>query len=249
MALHHSPRVVTDGLVLCLDAASRESYPGSGNVWRDLSSNGNNVNLNNDVYNSEGAISSFNGNFSASSGGAIVYSGRSELTVDIWIKTPNNFTSSTQSLVLYPVGTNSTGGWGLLTSRNNANSFNLILMPVGGDMGGGDTSWYYGYQDTSIGNNKWTNFSFSYLGSRSGGTNNVNMVEAFINGQLNPNRYAIHNVTMTSTIGGNGTAASLGTSSFQDAGQKIGIIRIYSRALTPNELIQNYNATKSRYNL
>ena len=72
MALHHSPRVVTDGLILCLDAASKESYSGSGTVWRDLSSNGNNVNLNNDVYNSEGAISSFNGNFSASSGGAIV---------------------------------------------------------------------------------------------------------------------------------------------------------------------------------
>ena len=36
MSLQHSPRIVTDGLVLCLDAANRQSYPGSGTVWNDL---------------------------------------------------------------------------------------------------------------------------------------------------------------------------------------------------------------------
>ena len=30
MGLSHSPRIVTDGLVLCLDAASKRSYPGTG---------------------------------------------------------------------------------------------------------------------------------------------------------------------------------------------------------------------------
>jgi hypothetical protein len=249
MAYFHSPRTVTDGLVLALDAANTKSYPGVGTVWKDLSGNVNNLNLNNNVYNNESVTSSFNGNFSASSGGEIVYSGKSELTVDIWIKTPNDFTSNSQRLILYPVGTSTSGGWGLLTSRNQSNSFNLLLMPVGGDMSSNAGSWYYGYRDVSIGNNQWTNFSFSYLGSRSGGIHNVNMVEAFINGQLNPNRYAIHSATMTSTIGGNGTAASFGTSPFQDVGQKIGIIRIYDRSLTQIELMQNYNATKGRYGL
>ena len=37
--------IVTDGLVLHLDAAKRDSYPGSGTVWRDLSGNGNNGTL------------------------------------------------------------------------------------------------------------------------------------------------------------------------------------------------------------
>ena len=41
MGLHHSPRIVTDGLILCLDAADKNSYPGSGNTWYDLSGNGN----------------------------------------------------------------------------------------------------------------------------------------------------------------------------------------------------------------
>ena len=39
MALRHSPKIVTDGLVLALDAANTRSYPGSGNNIDDLSKN------------------------------------------------------------------------------------------------------------------------------------------------------------------------------------------------------------------
>src|SRR5210317_1199914 len=53
MALAHSPKIVTDGLVLCLDAGNTKSYPGSGTTWTDLSGNGNNGSLVNGVgYNS-----------------------------------------------------------------------------------------------------------------------------------------------------------------------------------------------------
>lgn len=47
MSLNHSPKIVTDGLVLCLDAASRKSYPGSGTTWFDRSGRGNNATLRN----------------------------------------------------------------------------------------------------------------------------------------------------------------------------------------------------------
>jgi hypothetical protein len=47
MAQFHSPRIITDGLVLMLDAANVESYPGSGTTWTDLSGNGNNGTLTN----------------------------------------------------------------------------------------------------------------------------------------------------------------------------------------------------------
>jgi hypothetical protein len=40
MSLSHGPSVVTQGLVLALDAADRNSYPGSGTTWTDLSGNG-----------------------------------------------------------------------------------------------------------------------------------------------------------------------------------------------------------------
>ena len=41
MSTHYSPRIVTDGLVLYLDAANPKSYPGTGTDWFDLSGNGN----------------------------------------------------------------------------------------------------------------------------------------------------------------------------------------------------------------
>jgi len=47
VGLVHSPRIVTDGLVLALDAGNTKSYPGSGTTWTDLSGNGNDGTLTN----------------------------------------------------------------------------------------------------------------------------------------------------------------------------------------------------------
>jgi len=49
MGLAHSPRIVTDGLVLALDAGNTKSYPGSGTNWGDISGKSNNGTLVNDV--------------------------------------------------------------------------------------------------------------------------------------------------------------------------------------------------------
>jgi hypothetical protein len=45
MAGSTGPDIVTDGLVLALDAANKKSYPGSGTTWYDLSGNNNNGTL------------------------------------------------------------------------------------------------------------------------------------------------------------------------------------------------------------
>ena len=42
MGTFAGPDIVTDGLVLSLDAASTRSYPGTGLTWSDLSGNNNN---------------------------------------------------------------------------------------------------------------------------------------------------------------------------------------------------------------
>lgn len=39
MGKHFSPRIVTEGMVLCLDVGNRESYPGAGSSWLSLTSN------------------------------------------------------------------------------------------------------------------------------------------------------------------------------------------------------------------
>ena len=53
MGLSHSPNIVTDGLVLCLDAANPRSYPGSGTSWLDLSGQGNNGTLNGPTFSND----------------------------------------------------------------------------------------------------------------------------------------------------------------------------------------------------
>jgi hypothetical protein len=86
----HGPKVVTDGLVLCLDAGNSKSYPGSGTTWTDLSGNGNNGTLTNGPT------------YSSSNGGSLVFDGTNDfidftsdsnlfptsgLTISSWFKT------------------------------------------------------------------------------------------------------------------------------------------------------------------
>ena len=47
MSIAGGPDIVENGLVLHLDAADSNSYPGSGTVWTDLSGNGYNGTLTN----------------------------------------------------------------------------------------------------------------------------------------------------------------------------------------------------------
>ena len=55
MSFAHSPKIITDGLVLALDGKNPKSYPGSGNTWYDLSGNGYDaVKSGNATYNSNG---------------------------------------------------------------------------------------------------------------------------------------------------------------------------------------------------
>ncbi len=60
MALHHSPRIVTNGLLLTLDPSNRKSYPGTGATISDLSGNAYNFTLQgNAVFSSDGNGSIF----------------------------------------------------------------------------------------------------------------------------------------------------------------------------------------------
>jgi hypothetical protein len=65
MGLTHSPRIVTDGLVFCLDAANKLSYAGTGNTWTDLVG-GNNGTLTNGPT------------FSEENGGSLVFDGAND---------------------------------------------------------------------------------------------------------------------------------------------------------------------------
>ena len=55
MGLSHSPRIVTDGLVFCLDAANIRSYPGTGTTWTDLKGGNEGTLTNGPTFSSDNA--------------------------------------------------------------------------------------------------------------------------------------------------------------------------------------------------
>ena len=107
MGLAHSPRIVTDGLVLCLDAASKRSYPGTGTVWADLKG-GNNGTLTNGPT------------FDAGNGGSLTFDGTNDyveianssqfhnqrMTASIWIN-PQTVNTSNYTHLFWKKHTNS----------------------------------------------------------------------------------------------------------------------------------------------
>ena len=54
MRFSYSPRIVTDGLTLCLDGAASTSYSGSGSTWYDLSGNAYNGTITGASYQTTG---------------------------------------------------------------------------------------------------------------------------------------------------------------------------------------------------
>jgi hypothetical protein len=74
-----------DALVLCLDAADRNSYPGTGTAWSDVSGNNNNGTLTNGPT------------FSSANGGSIVFDGTND-----YVSIPGN-SSTLSTLTVYTV--------------------------------------------------------------------------------------------------------------------------------------------------
>jgi len=89
MSFGNGPRIVTDGLVLSLDAADKNSYPGSGTVWTDLSGNGYTGTLTNSpTFNSANSgFFTFNGTnqYTTTTYSQPAYDTATSFTWNIWV--------------------------------------------------------------------------------------------------------------------------------------------------------------------
>jgi len=83
MGVGYNPRIVTDGLVLCLDAANKRSYPGSGTTWTDRSANGYDGTLNNSPAITDKAIT-----LSSTNDYIEIPSVIQASTIDFWFNNP-----------------------------------------------------------------------------------------------------------------------------------------------------------------
>ena len=227
MALAHSPKIITDGLVLCLDAGNTKSYPGSGTTWTDLSGIGNNGTLVNGVGYSGGNLGSlsFDGvddHISFSSNPSLT----NQITVEVWVKLENPQGASTLGWIL-----GREGSYRMLYSSDE-------LFWVCGTTNNG---WYTAGTDISASITSIFTQIYQFVATYDGSNNRI-----YVNGTLQ---------TTGSSISGNITTFEnyhlIRSGSFDTTivyGK--GIIyshRLYNRALTASEIKQNYNALKSRF--
>ena len=103
MGLFHSPKIVTDGLVLALDAANPKSYPGSGTTWTDMSENSHNATLHSVTH-------------SSANGGVFVLGGSSSSFID---NNTINLASSNFTVFCASRHTNTGNNGRLVGGRNN----------------------------------------------------------------------------------------------------------------------------------
>ena len=92
MGLGHSPRIVTDGLVLCLDAANKRSYPGTGTTWTDLKGENNGTLTNGPTFDSsnKGSIVFDGTNDYINCGNGSEFSITEQITLICWMKKTSN---------------------------------------------------------------------------------------------------------------------------------------------------------------
>lgn len=219
MAFRYSPKIVTTGLILYIDAANSRSYPGSGTSWIDLGKN-----------KFDGLLT--NGpTFDSPNGGSILFDG-----IDDYVDWNTNPLSSLSNIT-YDCWFKASGPSHSFFTISSSN-FRVYYQSTGSPVIG----WYFAFSGQNIYfsypyDNNWTNIVYSYDGLTH---------LCYING------------VSYSFISGSGTSAqsnlrisgrSTDSPNLFNLKGNIASTKIYDRAFTSSEILQNYNATKTRFGL
>jgi len=221
MSFNYSPKTVTDGLVLYLDAANTKSYPGSGTAWSDIGKNKNNGTLiNGPTFN--------NGN-----GGNIVFDG-----IDDYV----SFSTITNTIYTiefwYKMGGNDSS-FGYLASGGG----NGLAISEGGSYPGlvyGQFYYFNGVAPNLLGSIPSTTNWNHVCALINTSTNNIQMYG-------NGNQLSTTTVTSMSTNISDIGRYTLANQNFLKG--NLALYKIYNRVLTTTEITQNYNALKTRFGL
>jgi len=222
MGVGYNPKIVTDGLVLCLDAANRKSYNG-GTTWRDLSRNNNNFSLINGT------------SFSNQNQGSFLLDGLNDvINISNPTNIPNTNSSFSADIWFNTYTTSSTRQ--ILFCGNDGNSFQIEIRSNTLRMG----NWGGGILVNS--NINPLTLAWYHCAVSTNGT--INRI--YINGNL-------INSNSTSTQSGAVSRIVLGSYFLNGGGEQfnglISNVKIYNRVLSANEILQNYNALKGRFNI
>jgi hypothetical protein len=225
-------QIVTNGLVLALDAADRNSYVSGSTTWRDMSGNGYNGGF--------ASIGSIFPIYSSLAGGGIVFD-----QANAYITSSYSYSSSpllwSTSVWFNP--TNYSNGPFLVGGASAVGFTETIQITgagkvVGATKNSGNNS-YSVTTSTSAPINSWTNFvvTVDWAG---------NSIKGYFNGNLESTNTSTSGSIMNSTSATHIGRRPDGGNYF---GGTIAIIQTYNRALSAAEVAQNYNAQKSRFGL
>lgn len=228
MGTSYNPKIVTDGLVLNLDAGNRKSYPGTGTSWTGLTQNKAVGAMTNCTFNSgnQGSIA-FNGTSSS-----VYYPSNSSYSFGTGNFTIESLVTINSATTLKPIAQNDAVG----TSQND--------------------KWWLGYYVTNggltLGRHFTATTSYCAWTPTSGQWYHVaavrssNLMYFYINGISQ----AVTNQTSMSGISysQNGLAVGAISTPYYQNGN-ISVVRLYNKGLTSSEVFQNYNASKGRFGI
>jgi len=232
VGVSYNPSIVTDGLVLCLDAANRRSYPGTGTTWTDLSGNGNNGTLTNGPT------------FTSDNGGGIIFDGINT-NVEIPHNTNQNLSKVNghsvsvwckwisgdyhQDIVSKDAEISYSREW-LITKSNN-NKFRSHVWSSS------DIAIYRDSNYTPV-SNQWVSLTQTWNGS---------ILSFYVNGSLDNSISANITPKNTSNIMRIAGGSDYGNGLYFYG--SVSSVLLYQKSLTAIEVLQNYNATRGRYGI
>lgn len=226
------PTISSNGLVLYLDAGNTDSYNSGSSTWYDLCDTSNGTLTNGPTFN-------------GANGGSIIFDG-----INDYITLGNNKYQYQDNFTLeaWCNFTNLPNNAGLCGARhpivyNHDYGYNMTVGSAG--LLRFDT---YNTVSTNAGANSLTSVVgqnyFHGVGTKNGTTISLYLNGIFQNlGTLTTN--AVYYINEPFVIGGN---ALCGGSRFYSTGN-IAIVKVYNRALTSSEILNNYNMMKGRFGL
>jgi hypothetical protein len=240
MGVVYNSRIVTDGLVLCLDAANRRSYPGSGTTWYDMSGNLKHGTLTNGPT------------FSATNGGSLVFDG-----TDDYVSTgalSGSFSSFSVFIWFYPTSVTNyenpidcnyayNANTGNIGPRLEVNGVGNLAWVYSNNVNDNNTYYSHAVITSGLAESKWHCSAITYSGSSNSSSTYYNGLQTLIS-----------RTTSGSPTGFIGTinGANIGRG-FNRGGPeriftgRVPFVCIYNKSLSSQEILQNYNATKGRF--
>jgi len=216
--------IITNGLVLNLDAGFLPSYSTSGTTWYDLAYSGYNGTLTNGPT------------YSSLDGGTIVFDGVDDYMVrtDASLK---NYTTITANIWMYVTSSNA---WETYFSYN-------------AEEGGLSQGWGVRRQSTNNIFQYWGGTGNSGIKLYQNGQllNSANSTYSQVNATIN-NTWQMVTIVATGVSSWNThnrlTIATRSDSINSATGMKVGTFNLYNRELSASEILQNYNAGLARFN-